>query len=118
MHFLARPLDAAKVDFWDPFWDLFFSGLSDYDPASTGPKPGLAVRSESRVWRFGLLLYGSLSGASGEMFFSCKLVCSGANYWNFELQPDLTFPPFEIFSSLDSLNRAEFRELSIGAIFR
>jgi hypothetical protein len=29
---------------------------------------------------------------------------------------DLTLPPFQIFSSLDSLNPSDFRELSIGAI--
>ena len=40
---------------------------------STGPKPGLTVRSESRVCHFGLLLYGTLSGASAEIYFFGRL---------------------------------------------
>jgi len=61
----------------------YFSAASDYDPASTGPKPGLAVSSESIRPRFGHLLYGSLSGASGEMLFFGRLIGTPSKFLNF-----------------------------------
>ena len=52
------------------------------------------------------------------IYISCKLVCRGTVNRLLWLQMYLTVPPFKIFSSLDSLNRAVFSGLSRGDIFK
>jgi hypothetical protein len=51
------------------------------------------------------------------IYLSCEIPWGGCQYGTFWLEGDITLPPFEIFSSLDSLNRSARRDLSIGAIF-